>query len=742
MRQRLSQIAEITLAVLGGVLLAVSVPQSLSAQAVLLANSGNPTRLYHVDLDPNEATPLLDFQHSFSVGAVALCSGSTELLGIGTYPPSVSVVDLASPTPTEELLGHLPAAFRGRVYQAACSPDGDYFFTNVANEGLYTLDPATCDPGPCAPSFVGTIHTVDATGQEHILDTHAADIEFVSSGEMYLMTIRSRTPQSIRGLYRVDAETAVATFVGEISIRRDNIGLAETDDGRLILSSHDDNLYEIDAQTADVINLGSIALRDDGLADGQKLDISSGDMAGHAPPLGGAACPPSIDFETDYTLANPLRVGDIIDDANQPWGPAGIFLSTDDPGNQPLMIFDSGSPTGGDKDLGTPNELFTIPPDFITRGPGIGDSGNSNQLPRGKVLILSEDGNSGDPNDADDGGLIAFDFVPPVEITEVRILDIDKDEGGGTVTAYDDSGAVIVSRSLVPLGDNSFQTVELFAPGVQRLEIWLAGSGALSEVILCDDVCVFVPEPPDSDCVDEAIYAVDDIAGRSSQFFTLDGAAVMDCGPVQEAYNIEGLEGHNGVLYGSSGDVSNEIPGVRMSGALYTVDGDDCEPHFIGETGFSDIEGLAFHPSGVLFGIDESAGVVTIDTSTGAATWVAPDDGNKMEAITWSHDGEVLFGSGENEGTSPRTSTLYSYLCTSGSLTTGDCAGGGWVTVSNMLPGEVEGLETAANGDLIVGVHSDSGDAMIYYWSLDTSAPYNEVVTQNHSDVEGLAQCL
>jgi CRP-like cAMP-binding protein len=36
----------------------------------------------------------------------------------------------------------------------------------------------------------------------------------------------------------------------------------------------------------------------------------------------------------------------------------------------------------------------------------------------------------------------------------------------------------------------------------------------------------------------------------------------------------------------------------------------------------------------------------------------------------------------------------------------------------------------------------DSGDAMIYFWSLDTSVPYNEVVTQNHSDVEGLAQCL
>jgi outer membrane protein assembly factor BamB len=671
--RRLSSTVGITVAAFTVTLFALAIPRATTAQSVLLANGRNPTALYHVDLDPNQATHLHDFQFSHSVHAITLCAGGTSLLGIGTNPVSVSLVDLGDPSYTEHLVGHLPAAFLNRVYQLACSPDGNYFFTNVETDRLYSLDLATCDPFPCEPELVGTVRTVDANGQEQVLDTHAADIEFVATGELYLLTVRSKSPMSLRSLYRVDPETAIATFISRVLTPRDSTGMAETNDGRLILSNHDDNLYEIDPLSGKVTNLGPVSAETPDRR-GPWLDIRGGDMAGHAPPLD-LDCPPGIDFETDYTLAAPLHTGDIIDDTNQPWGPAGIFVSTDDPDNQPLMIFDSGLPTSGNTDLGTPNEVFTLPPDFVVPGPGIGDAGLSNQWARGKVLVISEDGDTSNPDAADDGGSIAFDFVPPVQITEIRILDIDEDESGGTVTAYNALGDVIVSRPLSALGDNSFQIVQLLAANVSRLEISLVGSGALAEVIFCDDVCLLVPEPPDPLCVAEAIYAVDDPSGRDSQFFTVDGGAAVNCGPVREAYNIEGLEGRNGVLYGSSGDVSNEIPGVRMSGALYTVDGDDCELHLVGETGFDDIEGLAFHPGGALFGIDESAGIVAIDISTGAATWVASADGNKMEAITWSNDGHLLFGAGENEGTSPRTSSLYAYDCASGSLINHHAAG-------------------------------------------------------------------
>ena len=209
-------------------------------------------------------------------------------------------------------------------------------------------------------------------------------------------------------------------------------------------------------------------------------------------------CPPSIDFETDATGLIPLVPGEIIDGTNQPWAIEGIWLSTDKPLSQPLMIFDTSFPTGGDTDLGTPNELFTIPPDFIVPGPGVGDQGDSNQIPRGQVLIISEDGDSSDPDDdAIDGGLISFVFDPPVELTEIRVLDIDENEAGGTATAYDALGNVILTRPLLPLGDNSFQVVQFLRKDVSALEIHFVSSAALTAVIFCEDICILPPEPPE-----------------------------------------------------------------------------------------------------------------------------------------------------------------------------------------------------------------------------------------------------
>ena len=68
------------------------------------------------------------------------------------------------------------------------------------------------------------------------------------------------------------------------------------------------------------------------------------------------------------------------------------------PGENTAMIFDSAVPSGGDSDLGTPNKTFG--------GPGIG-AGGENMQPYenadalGKILILSEDLDSSDPDDAD-----------------------------------------------------------------------------------------------------------------------------------------------------------------------------------------------------------------------------------------------------------------------------------------------------------------------------------------------------
>ena len=191
-------------------------------------------------------------------------------------------------------------------------------------------------------------------------------------------------------------------------------------------------------------------------------------------------CPPTLDFETDVN-GHPLEAGQIIDDEI-----AGMTLSTNDPVNHPLMIFDSANPTGGDLDLGTPNQDFGGP--GIGAGGGAGEPGE-NALPRGKVLIISEDGDSSDPDDNGGGGTITFTFDHPVELSHVGLLDIE--EEGGTVVAYDENGAVLVESEIPVIGDNGYQVVLVGASEVAELDVNLASSGAVTEVAFCPELCVF-----------------------------------------------------------------------------------------------------------------------------------------------------------------------------------------------------------------------------------------------------------
>lgn len=88
------------------------------------------------------------------------------------------------------------------------------------------------------------------------------------------------------------------------------------------------------------------------------------------------------------------------------------------------MIFDSANPTGGDVDLGTPNQSFG------TGGPGIGKAGKKGKLfansqAHGKVLIISEDNNAVNPDDNQFGGALVFIFDPPRYVDSIGLLDND-----------------------------------------------------------------------------------------------------------------------------------------------------------------------------------------------------------------------------------------------------------------------------------------------------------------------------
>ena len=195
-------------------------------------------------------------------------------------------------------------------------------------------------------------------------------------------------------------------------------------------------------------------------------------------PGDGSICLDEIDFETDGEGGN-LVAGQIIDDE---WASLGVQVTTNNPSDHPAMIFDSSNPTGGDRDLGTPNEGFG--------GPGVGTGGGpgqpgANAVPLGNVLILSEDGDSGDPDDNASGGTLIFTFDVDVRVDAVQILDID--EGmAGSVTAFDEDGMTVGSAGMANnLGNNSVQKVALGATGVRRLEVHFPGSGAVAGIVFC-----------------------------------------------------------------------------------------------------------------------------------------------------------------------------------------------------------------------------------------------------------------
>ncbi len=132
------------------------------------------------------------------------------------------------------------------------------------------------------------------------------------------------------------------------------------------------------------------------------------------------------------------------------------------PAENRAMIFDTDHITGGDHDLAN------------------GD---------GKVLIISEDGDSSDPDDNAQGGQFHLDFDVPSSVTSFKLID---SEEGGTVVAYDANGVQIGDVIQLPkLADGSVATVNVGLDGVSKLVITLNGSGAI------DDLCFKGEEQPE-----------------------------------------------------------------------------------------------------------------------------------------------------------------------------------------------------------------------------------------------------
>ena len=215
------------------------------------------------------------------------------------------------------------------------------------------------------------------------------------------------------------------------------------------------------------------------------------------------ACPPVLDFDTD-DMGVPLAAGTVVQNQFQSQGILSIDCANGN-SNHPdtCIIFDSSSPTGGDVDLGTPNQDFG--------GPGIGNGGKLGQLGQndvalGNLLIIAEnvtdsnnDGLIDDPDDEGSGGVITFTFDGPTEVSSVTLVDIDANEPGIVEVTFDGGGSMSVPFQL--LGDNSVQTIALNQNNVVSMGVHLCLSGAVAAVDYCPE-----PDPciTDTDCIDSA----------------------------------------------------------------------------------------------------------------------------------------------------------------------------------------------------------------------------------------------
>ncbi len=159
------------------------------------------------------------------------------------------------------------------------------------------------------------------------------------------------------------------------------------------------------------------------------------------------------------------------------------------------IIFDTDNIVNGiDADLGAP---------FITKVPPVLPQPDEvikfqveayQDFYPGNVLILQENEPCNQdfcdvPDDAAAGGMFTFEWDSPVNLESIDFFDIESNEAGAPIEAwriamYDDSGEELAGNWLVPDtgGDNTWARLMLDATNVSRLEITLAGSGAIDNI--------------------------------------------------------------------------------------------------------------------------------------------------------------------------------------------------------------------------------------------------------------------
>ena len=193
----------------------------------------------------------------------------------------------------------------------------------------------------------------------------------------------------------------------------------------------------------------------------------------------------TLDWEADCN-GNPFVPGQYV--PSDLYSCLGITITNSLDPNNPLVLFDSNNPTGGDEDLATPSSNC---PTCVSPCPGVsGDpnGGLTNCTAAGLTLITEENpvdaNNDGIEDEPDDfnNSLYEFCFTQPVTISTLEFLD----DSNGFLTFTLADGSTEVHMLIGGLDNDQFsQTFNV--SDVMCMEVEYTTSGALSAVNFCFD---------------------------------------------------------------------------------------------------------------------------------------------------------------------------------------------------------------------------------------------------------------
>ena len=230
---------------------------------------------------------------------------------------------------------------------------------------------------------------------------------------------------------------------------------------------------------------------------------------------------------------------------------AGVTISSASASN-PVMIFDTANPTGGDSDLATSN--------------------------LGKVLIISEDGDSSDPDDNAGGGTFIFDFERDATVEGLSFLDTE--EPGAQIRLYDAAGDLIETIQGPVTADGGQASLTFNVEGVARMEVELQGSGAIDnliytisgeDVVVAEDTATVTIEVQgvDDPIVNNAADAIDDFLSVLS---TETADATPDGNVLDNDIDVDGDALTVVAVNGAEGDVGMSVDG--SNGGVVTINAD------------------------------------------------------------------------------------------------------------------------------------------------------------------------